>query len=226
MMRTQKVEAKLFYEFDLDAHVPSNHVLREIDRFLDMGGMCEKLKPFYSHTGRPSIDPELIVRMLVIGYAMGIRSGRRLCPEVHLKLAYRWFCRLGLGDKVPDHSNRKDGAWTRFEFEYDVANDQYIFPEGFTLKQFRRNYSDPNRGKNIRGTRKYCALKSDCQSCPSKDKCCPNAICISIRREEHEDAREIARSGRKTKAYQVTRDKRKKVEMFIAHLKHIVNLTR
>ena len=63
MMGTQRVEAQLFYEFDLDAHVPPNHVLREINRFLDMGGMREKLKPFYSHTGRPSIDPELIVRM-------------------------------------------------------------------------------------------------------------------------------------------------------------------
>ncbi|WP_338551221.1 IS1182 family transposase [Roseovarius phycicola] len=422
MMGTQRVEAQLFYEFDLDAHVPPNHVLREIDRFLDMGDMREKLKPFYSHTGRPSIDPELIVRMLVIGYVMGIRSERRLCQEVHLNLAYRWFCRLGLEDKVPDHSsfsryrhgkfrdsdmlrhifeatverclkedlvsgegfavdaslipadankarsiaakdwsedvaraasnraakeyletlddaafgaaspvqpkfvaksdpaaqwtraeesrpyfayatnylidtkssvimdveatrairqaevgasqtmldrtesrfgirpdwlaadtaygssdnlgwlvkkrgiipfipvidhsNRKDGAWTRFEFEYDEANDQYICPEGFALKQFRRNYSDPNRGKNVRGTRKYRALKSDCQSCPSKEKCCPNAACRSVSREEHEDARDFARSSRKSKAYKVSRDKRKKVEMLFAHLKRILNLTR
>lgn len=70
-MGTQKVEAQLFYEFDLDAHVPANHVLREIDRFLDMRSMREHLRPFYSHTGRPSVDPELIVRMLVIGYVMG-----------------------------------------------------------------------------------------------------------------------------------------------------------
>ena len=105
MMGTQRVEAQLFYEFDLDAHVPPNHVLREIDRFLDMGELRERLKPFYSHTGRPSIDPELIVRMLVISYVMGIRSERRLCQEVHLNLAYRWFCRLGLDDNVPDHSS-------------------------------------------------------------------------------------------------------------------------
>lgn len=75
-------------------------MLREIDHFLDVGGMREAVRPFYSHMGRPSIDPELIIRMLVIGYVMGIRSERRLCDEVHLNLAYRWFCRLGLEGKV------------------------------------------------------------------------------------------------------------------------------
>jgi transposase len=104
MMGVQKAEAQLFYEFSLESHVPFDHLLREIDRFLDMDGMREKLRPFYSHAGRPSIDPELIVRMLVVGYVMGIRSERRLCQDVHLNLAYRWFCRLGLDDKVPDHS--------------------------------------------------------------------------------------------------------------------------
>jgi len=82
-------------------HDPSGHVLREIDRFLDVDGMRETLRPFYSHLGRPSIDPELIIRMLVIGYVMGIRSERRLCDEVHLNLAYRWFCRLGLEGRTP-----------------------------------------------------------------------------------------------------------------------------
>lgn len=422
MMGTQKVEAQLFYEFDLDAHVPANHVLREIDRFLDMRIMREHLRPFYSHTGRPSVDPELIVRMLVIGYVMGIRSERRLCQEVHLNLAYRWFCRLGLDDKVPDHSsfsryrhgkfresdmlrrifeatverclkedlvsgegfavdaslipadanktrsiaakdwspevarkagnraaqeyletlddaafgaaspvhpkfiaksdpaaqwtraeesrpyfayatnylidtkssvimdveatrairqaevgasqtmldrteqrfgirpdwlaadtaygsaanlawlvkkraiipfipvmdksNRKDGTWSRADFEWDEENDQYICPEGNALKQFRRNYSDPNRGKEITGTRRYRALKEVCQACPSKHRCCPKADARSITREEHEDARDFARSSRKTKAYKVSRDKRKKVEMLFAHLKRILNLTR
>jgi len=104
MMGTQSAPAQLFYDFDLDEHVPANHMLREIDRFLDVDGMRKKLRPFYSHLGRPSIDPELIVRMLVIGYVMGIRSERRLCDEVHLNLAYRWFCRLGLDGRVPDHS--------------------------------------------------------------------------------------------------------------------------
>ena len=81
MMGTQTVEAQLFHEFDLDAHVPPNHMQREIDRFLDMGDMRERLKPFYSHTGRPSIAPELIVRMLVIGYVMGICSRTTPLPR-------------------------------------------------------------------------------------------------------------------------------------------------
>jgi transposase len=104
MLGTQKIHARLFYEFDLDAHIPENNLVRAIDRFLDLDEMREELRGFYSHTGLPSIDPELIIRMLVIGYVMGIRSERRLCQEVHLNLAFRWFCRLGLDDKVPDHS--------------------------------------------------------------------------------------------------------------------------
>lgn len=422
MMGVQKAEAQLFYAFDLENHVPADHLLREIDRFLDMDGMRERLRPFYSHTGRPSIDPELIVRMLVIGYVMGIRSERRLCQDVHLNLAYRWFCRLGLDDNVPDHSTfsryrhgkfresgllrqvfeatverclkedlvsgegfavdaslipadanktrsiaardwnpdvareagnraareyletlddaafgaaspvqpkfvaksdpaaqwtraeesrpyfayatnylidtkssvimdveatrairqaevgasrtmidrteqrfgirpewlaadtaygnaenlgwlveerqitpfipvidkseRTDGTWSRSDFEWDPENDQYICPEGHALKQFRRNYSDPNRGKDITGRRKYRALKSDCDVCPSKHLCCPKVDVRSVTREEHENAREVARTCRTTKAYKVSRDKRKKVEMLFAHLKRILNLTR
>ena len=72
------------------------------------------LAPFYSHTGRPSIDPELMVRMLIVGYCFGIRSERRLCEEVHLNLAYRWFCRLGLEDAVPDHSTFSKNRHGRF----------------------------------------------------------------------------------------------------------------
>lgn len=89
------VQDKLFYSFNLDDHVPRSHLLRSIDRFFDLGDLRKHLAPFYSHTGRPSIDPELMVRMLIAGYCFGIRSERRLCEEVHLNLAYRWFCRLG-----------------------------------------------------------------------------------------------------------------------------------
>ena len=422
MMGTQSVPAQLFYDFDFEAHVPDDHLLRQIDRFLDMDGMRAQLRPFYSHMGRPSIDPELIVRMLVIGYVMGIRSERRLCQDVHLNLAYRWFCRLGLDGKVPDHSTfskyrhgkfresnllrqvfeatverclkenlvsgegfavdaslipadanktrslpasewspevarkvgsraareyletlddaafgaaspsqpkfvaksdpaaqwtraeesrpyfayadnylidtkcsvimdveatrairqaevgasqtmldrteerfgirpdwlaadtaygssenlgwlvkqrgiipfipvidksiRTDGTWSRSDFEWDEENDQYICPEGHALRQYRRNYSDPERGKTTDGRRKYRGLKLTCQACPSKARCCPNADARYVTREEHEDARDFARSSRKTKAYKVSRDKRKKVEMLFAHLKRILNLTR
>jgi transposase len=75
-----------------------------MERFLDLGDLRQHLTPFYSHTGRPSVDPQLTIRMLVIGYCFGIRSERRLCEEVHLNLAYRWFCRLDLQERVPDHS--------------------------------------------------------------------------------------------------------------------------
>ncbi|WIV49774.1 IS1182 family transposase [Marivivens sp. LCG002] len=422
MMGTHTAPAQLFYDFDLERHVPSGHMLREIDRFLDVDGMREALRPFYSHLGRPSIDPELIIRMLVIGYVMGIRSERRLCDEVHLNLAYRWFCRLGMEGKVVDHSTfsryrhgkfresnllrqvfeataerclredlvssegfavdaslisadankarsiaaedwspevareagnraareyldtlddaafgaasptqpkfvaksdpaaqwtraeesrpyfayatnylidtkssvimdveatrairqaevgasrtmldrtekrfgirpdwlaadtaygnaenlgwlveqrsiipfipvidkseRTDGTWSRSDFEWDEANDQYICPEGQALKQYRRNYSDPNRGQDTGGRKKYRALKATCQTCPSKDICCPKAEARYVTREPHEEAREFARECRKTKAYKVSRDKRKKVEMLFARLKRILNLTR
>ncbi|WP_417711134.1 transposase [Roseibium aggregatum] len=422
MMGTQSAPAQLFYDFDLEDHVPANHMLREIDGFLDIDGMRAKVQPFYSHLGRPSIDPELIVRMLVIGYVMGIRSERRLCDEVHLNLAYRWFCRLGLDGKVPNHSTfskyrhgkfresdllrhvfeatverclkenlvsgegfavdaslipadanktrslpasewnadvarkvgsraareyldtlddaafgaaspsqpkfvaksdpaaqwtraeesrpyfayatnylidtensvimdveatrairqaevgasktmlgrtekrfgikpdwiaadtaygsaenlgwlvkkqgiipfipvidkaeRSDGTWSRSDFEWDEENDQYICPEGHSLRRFRRNYSDPNRVKKIGGTYKYRALKAHCQACPSKQRCCPNMDARAVTREPDEDARDFARSARKSRAYKISRNKRKKVEMLFAHLKRILNLTR
>jgi transposase len=105
---------ELFYSFNLDAHVPADHLLRGIDRFLDLGELRRHLAAFYSHTGRPSIDPELMMRMLIIGYCFGIRSERRLCDEVHLNLAYRWFCRLGLQDVVPEHSTFSKNRHGRF----------------------------------------------------------------------------------------------------------------
>ena len=92
----QEAQGALFYEFSIDNHVPQDHLLRSIDRFVDLSSIRPHLAEFYSHTGRPSIDPELLVRMLVVGYCLGIRSERRLCEEVHLNLAYRWFCRLNL----------------------------------------------------------------------------------------------------------------------------------
>jgi transposase len=91
MMGFQETAARLFYDFCLDEHVPSDHVLRGIERHLDLGDVRQCLKPFYSQMGRPSVDPELIIRMLIVGYCMGVRSERRLCEEVHLNLAYRWF---------------------------------------------------------------------------------------------------------------------------------------
>jgi transposase len=105
---------RLFYSFNLDDHVPRNHLLRGIDRFLDLGELRAHLGPFYSHTGRPSIDPELMMRMLIVGYCFGIRSERRPCEAVHLNVAYRWFCRLDLEDAVPDHSTFSKNGHGRF----------------------------------------------------------------------------------------------------------------
>src|SRR5690606_30605311 len=111
--RTVMQEA-LFYSFRIEDHVPADHLLRSIDQFVDLTGIREHLKPYYSSTGRPSIDPELMVRMLIVGYCLGIRSERRLCEEVHLNLTYRWFCRLGLEDAVPDHSTFSKNRHGRF----------------------------------------------------------------------------------------------------------------
>jgi transposase len=91
MMGVQAAAAQLFYDFCLDDHVPSDHLLRGINGHLDFEGLRQTLKPFYSQIGRPSVDPELMIRMLIVGYCMGIWSERRLCEEVHLNLAYRWF---------------------------------------------------------------------------------------------------------------------------------------
>ena len=111
---SQEAQAALFYEFSLEQHVPQDHLLRSIDRFVDLSGIRRHLLDFYSHTGRPSVDPELLIRMLLAGYGFGILSERRLCEEVHLNLAYRWFCRLDLTDRVPDHSTFSKNRHGRF----------------------------------------------------------------------------------------------------------------
>jgi transposase len=107
-------QGQLFYQFNLDEVVPADHMLRKIDAVLDLSDLRAQLAPYYSHIGRPSIDPELMIRMLLIGYCYGIRSERRLCEEVSLNLAYRWFCRLGIEDAVPDHSTFSKTRHGRF----------------------------------------------------------------------------------------------------------------
>ena len=114
MMGRQVAQGSLFYGFRLDDHVPADHLLRRIDGLLDFGFVREALAASYSASGRPSVDPELMLRMLLVGYLFGIRSERRLCEEVHLNLAYRWFCRLDLGDAVPDHSTFSKNRHGRF----------------------------------------------------------------------------------------------------------------
>lgn len=153
---------KLFYSFNLDDHVPRTHLLRGIDRYFDLDGLREHLAPHYSHTGRPSIDPELMIRMLIVGYCFGIRSERRLCEEVHLNLAYRWFCRLGLEDAVPDHStfskNRhgrfRDSEALRHVFESVLRrcmSEGLVEGEGFAVDASVVK-ADANRARGVPGT--------------------------------------------------------------------------
>jgi len=104
MGRRKGGQGQFFYSFDLDKVVPPDHLVRQIDKFLDLTWVHKELAPYYSHTGRPSIDPVLMIRMLILGYVFAIRSERRLCSEVQVNLAYRWFCKLSIEDGIPDHS--------------------------------------------------------------------------------------------------------------------------
>src|SRR4051812_27833563 len=419
MMGGHRVQEALFYEFSVEQHVPADHLLRSIDRFVDLSGVREHLRPFYSEMGRPSIDPELMIRMLIAGYCFGIRSERRLCEEVHLNLAYRWFCRLGLDGAVPDHSTfsknrharfresdllrkvfettverciteglvggegfavhasmikadanrqrsvpgtewqapetvshavreylavlddaafgaatpvvpkfishadpasrwtgangglpffayctnylidlkhavivdveattavrqaevtaqqrmidrtqerfglwperlaadtaygsaenlawlvhergiephipvfdksqRTDGTFSRDDFTYDYVSDTYSCPAGKALRRYRRQFTVPRIGVMKDNSMRYRASTRDCEACPLKPRCCPNAPARKVPRSIHEGARDLARDIAKTEAYQISRHQRKKVEMLFAHLKRILKLDR
>src|SRR6185312_7568433 len=104
MGQRKKHQGQLFYEFCLDDVVPDDHLVRKIAGLLDLSWIYSALAPYYSEIGRPSIDPVLMIRMLIIGYVFAIRSERQICREVQVNLAYRWFCELGLEDAIPDHS--------------------------------------------------------------------------------------------------------------------------
>jgi transposase len=414
MGRLDSDQGKLFYAFDLDAAVPADHLVREIDRVLDLSWVRRELAAYYSRTGRPSIDPVLLIRMLVLGYVFAIRSERGLCREVQVNLAYRWFCGLGIEDRIPDHSaftrarnerfrdghvfrrvfervvttcmvaglvggkgfavdasliaadankcrstpgnewhhepdpetvgravqdyldalddpawgaatdvvpkfvapadpaaqwtgalrnaaffayadnylidvehgiivdveasrairqsevgasqtmiertetrfgmkpewvvadtaygaaenlhwlvdekdiaphipvidksKRDDGTLSREDFTWDAERDCYVCPAGNDLTSNGRVRSDGMLG--------YLASVNDCRGCPLKPRCCPKTPQRKIPRHVHEAARDVARSIAKSKAYEVTRRLRKKVEMLFAHLKRILRLGR
>jgi transposase len=114
MGRLKSDQAQLFYEFRLGDAVPEDHLVRKIDAALDLSWLRSELAPYYSSTGRPSIDPELMIRMLVVGYVFAIRSERLICREVQVNLAYRWFCKLGIEDTIPDHSAFSRARHERF----------------------------------------------------------------------------------------------------------------
>ncbi len=112
-------QGQLFYEHCLEKLVPPDHLVRQLAAVLDLGWVSGELSPFYSHTGRPSVDPELLIRMLIVGYVFAIRSERQLCSEVQVNLAYRWFCGLGIEDPIPNHSVFSRARHQRFR-EADV----------------------------------------------------------------------------------------------------------
>jgi transposase len=129
MGRRESGQVQFLYAFDLDKVVPPDHLIRQIDGVLDLSWVHKELAPYYSHTGRPSIDPVLMIRMLLVGYVFALRSERRLCSEVQVNLAYRWFCKLSVEDQIPDHSvfsrarheRFRDGDALRRVFEGVVA---------------------------------------------------------------------------------------------------------
>ena len=163
MMGHQVDQGSLFYDFSLDRHVPADNLLRSIDRFVELSAVRRELIPFYSATGRPSVDPELMIRMLMVGYCFGIRSERRLCDEVHLNLAYRWFCRLGLDGCVPDHSTFSKNRHGRFResdllrrvFETVLSRcieEGLVGGEGFAVDASLVK-ADANRQRCVEGTK-------------------------------------------------------------------------
>jgi hypothetical protein len=193
---------------------------------LDLSWVYAELAPYYSKIGRPSIDPVLMIRMLIIGYVFAIRSERRICREVQVKLAYRWFCDLGLGDAIPDHSafpvidksNREDGTFSRSDLRYDAERDAYDCPGGKEL----RTSGTVHEGRTLL----YRASKLDCDRCSLKLQCCPKESARKIPRNIYEHARDVARALVGTEAFERSRRERKKIEMRFAHLKRILRLGR
>ena len=171
MGRLEDRQSSLFYDFCLEDRIPSNHPLRSLDAVLDFDKTRAALARYYSHTGRPSIDPELMLRMLLIGYAYGIRSERRLVEEVSLNLAYRWFCRLGLEGDVPDHSTFSKNRYGRFR-ESDVY--RALFED--VVQQCRKAGLVPGEGFAVDGS----------------------FICADASREQREATVEAIREGDKS----------------------------
>ena len=161
MGRLNQDQGQLFYSFNLEEVVPSDHQVRGIAAVLDLSWLHGELAPHYSSTGRPSIDPALIIRMLILGYIFAIRSERALCREVQVNLAYRWFCGLGLEDKVPDHSaftrarneRFRDGDILRRVFERVVGtciDAGFVGGEGFAVDASLIE-ADANKCRSIPG---------------------------------------------------------------------------
>ena len=115
MMGQHARSEALFYYFTLEEYIPENHLLRLIDKHIDFGFVRQQLKESYSDTGRPSVDPELLLRILLIGYLYGITSERKLVEELGMHLAWRWFTGLGFHQPIPHHSTFSKNRHGRFQ---------------------------------------------------------------------------------------------------------------
>ena len=145
MGRQNSDQGPLFYEFRLDEAVPSDHLVRKIDAVLDLSWVHAELAPHYPTLGRPSVDPVLMIRMLIIGYVFGLRSERLLCRELQVNLAYRWFCKLGIEHKIPDHSAFSRARNERFR-------DSDIFRQVFERVVGACIAADANKQRSIPGS--------------------------------------------------------------------------
>ncbi len=114
MLGEKKRSEPMFYHINVDALIPENHLLRLVTKYVDFSFIREQVKHLYSHTGRPSVDPEILLKMLLVGYLYGINSERRLCEEINMHIGYRWFVGLTLEDKIPDHSTFSKNRHERF----------------------------------------------------------------------------------------------------------------
>lgn len=128
MLGEKKKEEKLFYYLRSEELIPEDHILRLVDRYIDFSFVRPKVEHLYSDTGRPSVDPELMMRMLLVGYLFGFSSERRLCDEVRMHVGYRWFVGLSLDEKVPDHSTFSKNRHGRFKESriYQQIFDQIV----------------------------------------------------------------------------------------------------
>ena len=130
MGRLDRDQEQFFYQYRLDDLVPADHLVRRLDAMVDLSWLRQELAPYYSHTGRPSIDPELMVRMLLVGYVFAIRSERQLCSELQVNMAYRWFCGLSIESTIPDHSLFSRARHERFRAAdlCAVCSNRWLIP--------------------------------------------------------------------------------------------------
>ncbi len=104
MQGKKEFKQRIYYDFSLESLIPGNHLLKRIENVISFEFVREKTKSYYSYTGKPSIDPIVLIKMLLIGYLFDIRSEKKLVEEINLNLAYRWYTGYDLDEQVPDHS--------------------------------------------------------------------------------------------------------------------------